>query len=201
MKSREANPKVSQQPVSNNGPGHITELLLEWSEGNESARDELMDLVYDELRRQARGRMRHERPNHTLQPTELVNEVFLRFVNQKKLKWQNRSQFFGLAARMMRNILVDHARRRKSAGRDALRSSISIDLPDSSSEEKAVDILAVHEALERLEKFASRQAQIVELKFFGGLTIEEASEVLHLSHATVERDWETGRTWLLRELS
>lgn len=200
MKSREAKPRVSPQPVSNGKPGEITELLLKWSEGDDAAREKLMEVVYDELRRQAGRHMRRERTNHTLQPTALVNEVYLRLVNQKELKWQNRAQFFGLAARLMRNILVDQARRRKAGKRDR-QQSISINLADSNSEKKEVDILAVHEALERLEILGPRQGRTVELKFFGGLTIEEISEVLHISHATVEREWETARAWLLRELS
>ncbi len=200
VKNREATPKVSAQPTSVDKPGEITELLQKWSDGDDAAREKVTALVYDELRRQARAYMRRERPNHSLQPTDLVDEVFLRLLKHKNLNWQNRAQFFGLAARLMRNILVDHARRRKARS-DGQRITISTGQPDSSSEERRVDILAVNEALERLEKFAPRQSRIVELKFFGGLTIAEISEVLQVSHATVERDWETGRAWLLSKLS
>lgn len=192
-------PKVSAEPNSDEQPGEITELLQKWSDGDDAAREKVTALVYDELRRRAKVYLSRERPNHTLRPTDLVHEAFIWLLKQKKLNWQSRAQFFGLAARLMRNILVDHARRRKARA-DGKQTPISIDLPDDSSESKIVDILAVHELLEQLEKFAPRQAQIVELKFFAGLTIDEMAEVLQVSHATVERDWETASAWLLSKL-
>jgi RNA polymerase sigma factor (TIGR02999 family) len=200
MKSRQPKRDVYQQSVSDDKPGEITELLFRWNEGDDAAREKVTQLIYDELRSQARRHMRRERANHTLQPTDLVNEIFLRLLKHKKLNWKSRAQFFGLTARLMRNTLVDHVRQRK-ARRGDQRQTISYSLAGDSSEQKVIDILAVHEALQGLETIAQRQAQIAELKFFGGLTIEEISQVLNISHATVERDWQTASAWLLSKLS
>jgi RNA polymerase sigma factor (TIGR02999 family) len=179
----------------------ITQLLLRWSDGDSSAREELMPLVYEELRRLAGRYLRRERPGHTLQPTALVNEAYLKLIDQSHVEWQNRAQFFGLAARLMRNILVDHARNRGAAKRGGGQYSISLSRAERLADDKSeVDLLAINEALERLSAFDAQKARIVELRFFGGLTIEEAAEVLDISHATVEREWALARAWLRREL-
>jgi len=181
------------------GSKDITQILLKWSDGDNSALEELMPLVYDELRRLAVRYLRHERANHTLQPTALVNEAYLRLVDQQKVEWQGRAQFFGLAARLMRNILVDHARSRQTAKRGGENYQVSFD-SNQTGVKPQLEFLAVHEALERLAMFDPQKARIVELRFFGGLSIEETSEVLHIGHATVERDWKLARAWLRREL-
>jgi RNA polymerase sigma factor (TIGR02999 family) len=180
----------------------VTQLLLEWGAGDRAALDELVPLVFDELRRLAHSYLRRERADHTLQPTALVNEAYLRLVNQQEVRWQSRAHFFGIAANLMRQILVDHARRRaadKRGGADLQR--LSLTQAERVAEGEGVDVLALNEALERLAAFDPQQARIVELKFFAGLTIEETAEVLGLSHATIERDWKLARAWLKRELS
>jgi RNA polymerase sigma-70 factor, ECF subfamily len=182
-------------------PGGITQLLLRWSEGDSSAREKLMPLVYEELRRLAAKYLRRERANHTLQPTALVNEAYLRLIDQREVEWQNRAQFFGLAARLMRNILVDHARSHQAAKRGGEHYSVSLSRADRVSAASAIDLVALHETLERLTTHDPQKSNIVELRFFGGLTIEETAEVLDISHATVERDWKMARAWLRRELS
>ena len=182
-------------------PEGITQLLLKWSEGDANALEKLMPLVYEELRRLAGNYLRRERQNHTLQPTALVNEAYLKLVDQKNARWKNRAQFYGVAAQLMRRILVDHAREHqaeKRGGRNAQRLSITsaraiADTPD-------VDVLAVHEALKELKQFDPQQERIVELRFFGGLSIEETAEVLGIGHATVERDWKIARAWLRQKL-
>ena len=195
MKGREAD-----QSFSEASPKGITQLLLKWSGGDSSAREELMPLVYDELRRLAAKYLRRERVNHTLQPTALVNEAYLRLIDQQKVRWQNRAQFFGLAARLMRNILVDHARSHQAAKRGGQHYSVSLSRADRVSEKPEIDLVALHETLERLAANDQQKGRIVELRFFGGLTIEETAEVLEISHATVERDWKLARAWLRREL-
>ena len=195
MKSREAD-----QSFSEDSPKGITQLLLKWSGGDSSAREELMPLVYDELRRLAAKYLRRERVNHTLQPTALVNEAYLRLIDQQKVRWQNRAQFFGLAARLMRNILVDHARNHQAAKRGGQHYSVSLSRADRVSDKPEIDLVALHESLERLAANDQQKGRIVELRFFGGLTIEETAEVLEISHATVERDWKLARAWLRREL-
>ena len=182
--------------------GGVTRLLLEWGAGDRAALDELVPLVLDELRRLALSYLRRERADHTLQPTALVNEAYLRLVNQQDVRWQSRAHFFGIAANLMRQILVDHARRRaadKRGGAD--RQRLSLTQAERVAEGEGVDVLALNEALERLSGFDPQQARVVELKFFAGLTIEETGEVLGLSHATIERDWKLARAWLKRELS
>src|SRR5262249_46377890 len=139
--------------------------------------------------------------NHILQPTALVHEAYLRLVNQESVQWQKRAEFFGLAAKLMRNILVDHARSREAAKRGGPHYSVSVSDLDLVSESTEVDLVALHEALERLEAYDNQKSQIIELRFFGGLTIEETAEVLGISHATVERDWKMARAWLRHELS
>jgi RNA polymerase sigma factor (TIGR02999 family) len=194
------NDEVNQR-ASPSAPESISQLLLRWSDGDSSAREKLMPLVYDELRRLARKYLRHERANHTLQPTALVNEAYLRLVDQHSVLWQNRAQFFGLAAKLMRNILVDHARSREAAKRGGQHYSVSVSELDRFSKSSEVDLVVLHEALERLAAYDNQKSRIVELRFFGGLTIEETAKVLGISHATVERDWKMARAWLRRELS
>ena len=187
-------------------PENVSQLLAKWSAGNPQALDELMPLVYNELRRLASNYLRRERKNHTLQPTALVNEAYLKLVDQRSPHWQNRAQFYGVAAQMMRRILVDHARQHQAAkrgGSDQQRLSITsagqLGAKQLASE-PAIDLLALHEALEELTSFDPQQGRIVELKFFGGLSIEETAEVMGISHATVERDWKMARAWLRRKL-
>jgi RNA polymerase sigma-70 factor, ECF subfamily len=187
-------------------PEGITQLLVDWSKGDQKALDSLMPLVYSELRRQAANYLRRERPGHTLQPTALVNEAYLKLIDQKNARWQNRAQFFGVAAQLMRRILVDHARQHQAAkrgGSDQQRLSITsagqVGAKQMASE-PAIDLLALNEALNELAEIDPQQSRIVELKFFGGLSIEETAEVIGLGHATVERDWKMARAWLRRKL-
>ena len=180
---------------------NVTQLLKKWSEGDETALEQLMPLVYSELRRLASNYLRRERQNHTLQPTALVNEAYLKLVDQRNPRWQNRAQFYGVAAQMMRRILVDHARQNKAVKRGGSdQQKLSITSAGQLGEKPDIDLLALHEALEELKTFDSQQERIVELKFFGGLSIEETAEVLGIGHATVERDWKMARAWLRRKL-
>ena len=180
---------------------NVTQLLERWSKGDESALEQLMPLVYDELHRLAGSYLRRERSGHTLQPTALVNEAYLRLIDQRQSHWQNRSQFFGVVAQLMRRILVDHARARHAVKRGGPHLSLPSSHADRFGEQPDVDLLALHDALNRLAELDPHQSQIVELRFFGGLTIEETADVMHISHATVEREWKVARAWLRRELS
>lgn len=178
----------------------VTQLLMKWGEGDQSALDKLMPLVYDELRRVASNYLRRERQNHTLQPTALVNEAYMKLVDQKA-HWQNRAQFYGVAAQLMRRILVDHARQHQAAKRGGTQQQrLSITGAHAIADTPEVDLLAVHEALEELKQFDPQQERIVELRFFGGLSIGETAEVMGIGHATVERDWKMARAWLRRKL-
>jgi RNA polymerase sigma factor (TIGR02999 family) len=180
----------------------VTQLLVEWGGGDRAALDRLLPLVFDELRRLAASYLRRERAGHTLQPTALVNEAYLRLVDQEGAQWQNRAHFFGIAANLMRQILVDHARQRSADKRGGSQlQRLSLTQAERLVKQEELDVLALNEALERLSEFDPQQARIVELKFFGGLTIEETAEVLGVSHATVEREWKLARAWLRRELS
>ena len=179
----------------------VTELLVAWSNGNQAARDQLMSAVYDELHRLARRYMRRESPGHTLQTSALLNEAFLRLVDQKNVHWQNRAHFFGIAAQMMRRILVDYARSRNYEKRGGGTRALSLDEALIVSDARNDEVVNVHEALERLTEFDSRKGQIVELRFFGGLSIEETADVLGVSPGTVMRDWTLAKAWLRRELS
>jgi RNA polymerase sigma-70 factor, ECF subfamily len=179
----------------------ITQLLIDWSKGDQAALEKLMPLVYDELRRLASNYLRRERASHTLQPTALVNEAYLKLVDQRHAKWQNRAQFFGISAQLMRRILVDHARQHRAAKRGGSKQQrLSITSAERVAKQPEIDLLALNEALDELTIMDPQQAQIVELKFFGGLSIEETAEVLGISHATVERDWKMARAWLRRQL-
>lgn len=183
-------------------PQHeVTRILHEWSDGDTDAPERLMPLVYDELRRQARRYLSRERGSHTLQPTALVHEAYLRLVDQTRVNWQDRSHFFGIASNMMRRVLIDHARAHVSGKRGGSAVRLSIDDVHIPVEERAASLLALDEALDRFAKFDERKARIVEMRFFGGLTEEEIAEVLGISTRTVLRDWNTARLWLLRELS
>ncbi len=180
----------------------VTELLTAWKNGDSSAGDELLPLVYDELHRAAARAMRGESEGHTLQPTALVNEVYLRLVDQSRAEWQNRLQFFGVASQVMRRVLVDHARARLSEKRGGGLRAISLDeLRDAANPSGEVEVLALHEALEKLALFDPEQARLVELRYFGGFTIEETAESLEVSPATVKREWTIARAWLHRELT
>ena len=182
-------------------PEGITQLLVRWNGGDTTALDELMPLVQSELRRLAGNYLRRERPGHTLQPTALVNEAYLRLIDQKKANWQNRAQFYGIAAQLMRRILVDHARQHNAAKRGGSdQQRLSITSAHDVSDKPNLDLLALHEALEELAAVDPQQSRIVELKFFGGLSIEETAEVMKLGHATIERDWKMARAWLRLKL-
>lgn len=178
----------------------ITQLLLD-SKGDKAALDELMPAVYGELRRLAESYLQQERADHTLQATALVHEAYMRLIDQQNVNWQNRAQFFGLAARMMRRILVNHAEAHQAAKRGGQAQKLSLDDAISFFDEQHVDLLALHEALTRLATLDERQSQIIELRFFGGLKIEEVADVLQISPATVKREWNMAKTWLLRELT
>jgi len=179
----------------------ITQLLERWSNGEEEARDELMPLVYDELHRLAVHYLHRERREHTLQPTALVNELFLKFSEQQRMSWRNRAQFFGVAAQLMRRILVDYARMHDASKRGGDRYCVSLKNIAAFGAQPDIDLLALHDALNELEQIDPDQARIVELRFFGGLTIKETVEVMGSSHATVEREWRLAKAFLKRELT
>jgi RNA polymerase sigma factor (TIGR02999 family) len=179
---------------------NITRLLLDWRNGDQTALDRLMPLVYEELRRMANHYMRNERKGHTLQTSALVNEAYLRLVDHENIEWQNRAHFFGVAAQSIRHILVDHARGHKAAKRGAGAAKLSLDEAIGVPEKKEVDLLALNEALERLAALDRQQANVVELRFFGGLSIKETAEALGIAEQTVKWTWRMARAWLLREL-
>lgn len=179
---------------------NITLVLERWSQGEQSALDELIPLIYQELRGLAGNYLRRERQNHTLQPTALINEVFVRLIDQNDIKWQNRAHFYGIAAKLMRRVLVDHARARQAVKRGGEMYNVSLSKADQFAGHSTIDLLALHLSLERLEELDPQQSRIVELRFFGGLTIEETAEVMACSHATVEREWKMARAWLRTEL-
>ena len=182
-------------------PHEVTQLLVAWGNGDEVARDELMSVVYQELHRLAHNYMKRESPGHTLQTSALVNEAFVRLVDQKNVQWQSRAHFFAIAAQMMRRILVDYARSRNYAKRGGGARKVSLDEGLVVSDERSTEVVNVHEALERLAAFDARKSQIVELRFFGGLSIEEAADVLAVSPGTVMRDWTLAKAWLRREMT
>jgi RNA polymerase sigma factor (TIGR02999 family) len=182
-------------------PREVTQLLLAWNDGDESALGKLVPLVYAELRRLAKRRMRLEHPDHTLQTSALINEAYLRLVDVRNVHWQNRAHFFALCARLMRRILVDYGRARHYAKRGGGAPPISLDQSPPVAGERSPDLVAVDDALHTLAEVDARKAQVVELRFFGGLTAEETAEVLKVSPETVRRDWKLAKVWLLRELS
>ncbi len=181
-------------------PKQVTQLLVAWGNGDEAARDELMPLVYDELHRLAHRYMNRERPGHTLQTSALVNEAFVRLVDQRDVHWQNRAHFFGLAAQMMRRILVDYARNRRYAKRGGGARQVSLDEAMIVSEERTAEVVALDDALKGLAEIDPRKSQIVELRFFGGLSIDETAEVLKISPGTVMRDWTLAKAWLRKQM-
>jgi RNA polymerase sigma factor (TIGR02999 family) len=179
----------------------VTELLQAWSRGDASAFDRLIPLVYEELRRQAQRYLRRERPGHTLQTTGLVHEAYLRLVDQRHADWRNRAQFFGVAAKTMRRVLIDHARSKQAAKRGGGGIQITLEDVTTPAQEPAVDLLELDDALVRLAALDPQQAKVVELRYFTGLGIEETAAVLGISPATVKRDWVVARAWLRRELA
>ena len=177
------------------------ELLSQLGNGNRAALDEMMPVVYAEMRRLAEGYMRGERAGHTLQPTAVVHEAYLRLVGQQQVEWRNRAQVLGLAARMMRRVLLDHADRRNAAKRPDAQAAVTLSLVGAAAGPSLVDLIDLDRALEDLSRIDERLVALVELRFFGGLTIEEAAAVLEISTATTEREWATARMWLRRRLS
>jgi len=186
--------RMSSQP-------NITELLVGYQGGDKEALDQLMPIVYDELRRQAARYLRREQAGHTLQTTALIHEAYVRLVDQRNVQWQNRAHFFGIAAQLMRRILVDHARTKKRVKRGGSKVQVSLADATVATTGPDLDIVALDEALERLEKLDQQQSRVVELRYFSGLTVEETAEVMGISTATVKREWSVARAWIHRELS
>jgi RNA polymerase sigma factor (TIGR02999 family) len=178
----------------------VTSLLLRWRSGDKAALDALMPLVYSELRRLAHHYLQQERTDHTLQSTALVHEAYARLIGQSLPEWQNRAHFFGVAAQIMRQILVDYARQRRAVKRGGELCKLTLENAESESQRTEVDIVALDDALRDLAKIHAQQSRVVELRFFAGLSIEDTSEVLGISPSTVKRDWNTARVWLYREL-
>ena len=175
---------------------NVTRLLVQWSDGNEEAREKLMAAVYAELHRLASHRLRKERSSHTLQATALVHEAYLRLIGQRRVRWQDRAQFFAIASQTMRRILVDHARRRQAQKRGGKDTCLPLDEAQYLTRSRDLDIEAIDEALQALARLDARQAKVVELRFFGGLTIEEVAQVLEIAPVTVRRDWASAKAWL-----
>jgi RNA polymerase sigma factor (TIGR02999 family) len=181
---------------------NITQLLQDWSKGNPTALDKLLPLVYDELHRQASRYLSKERPGHTLQPTALIHEAYLKLIGQREVEWQNRNHFFAIAATAMRRILVDYARERHREKRGGSAENLVIDEAlQISANEKSVDLIALDEALNRLAKLSTRQARVVELRYFSGLSNDETAEILGVSKGTVRNDWNIARAWLRQEIA
>lgn len=201
MMRRERSSPRPETHVQNGSPRQVTDLLVRWRAGDREALDALMPLVYEELRRLARHYLRQERPDHTLQSTALVHEAYVRLVGQNPPEWKSRAHFFGVAARLMRQILVDHARTNRAAKRGGNSLTLSLNEAVAGSPGKNLDILALDSALNNLAQLNPQQSEIVELRFFSGLSIEDTSEVLGVSPATVKRSWTTARAWLFREMN
>jgi len=182
-------------------PNDVTQLLVDWGNGNDQALADLMPLVYRELHGIAGRYLRRERGGHTLQTTALINEAYLRIVNQKNVNWQNRAHFFGVAAQIMRRILVDHARSHLYLKRGGGAQKLTLDEALALPQEREVDLVALDDSLSALARIDPQQSRIIELRFFGGLTIKETAEVLHISPATVKRDWDMAKAWLYGELN
>ena len=182
-------------------PQVVTQLLQEWSRGDQTALDKLIPIVYDELRRQAANYMRRERPGQSLQTTALVHEAYLRLVDQRAVEWQNRNHFFAIAAHVMRRVLVDHARQHQAVKRGGTDLKL-LPLDDAeTARDENIDLVALDQALERLALLDEQQSRVVELRFFSGLSVEETAEVLNVSARTVKREWRAAKAWLLSELS
>lgn len=182
-------------------PATITQLLIKWRDGDQSALDELAARVYSELRRLARYQLRGERQDHTFQPSDLVHEAYLRLIDENEIDWQSRAHFFGIAAVRMRHILVEHARSRNAAKRGGGKFLVSLSKANRVAENHEINLLALDDALQRLEVLDPQKVRIVELRYFGGMTIEETARVLEISPATVKRDWSMARAWLRGEIS
>jgi len=189
---------MSAPPASSH---EVTQLLLDWSRGDQAALEKLMPLVYKELRRLAHNHLKKERPGQTLQTTDLVHEAYLKLVNQRSVRWQNRAHFFGISAQLMRRILVDRARGHKRIKRGGGALLVSLDETAIMLRQPGFDMLALDEALNKLAEIDGRKARIVELRFFGGLDVEETAAFLSISEITVKRDWKMAKAWLHRELS
>jgi len=187
--------------MADSSPEEITRLLREWSNGNKAALDKLMPVVYSELRRLAAHYMRHERPGHTLQSTALVNEAYIRLAGARETQWQDRAHFFAVASQIMRHILVDHARSYKYAKRGGGATKVELDEAAVLSEERAAELIALDEALKDLETIDPRKSQVVEMRFFGGLSIDETAEVLKLSSMTVQREWRWAKAYLYKHIN
>jgi RNA polymerase sigma factor (TIGR02999 family) len=182
-------------------PKSVTQLLIEWRDGDETALDRLIPLVYDEMRRLARYYMRRERPGHTLQTAALINEAYIRLADHKGMRWQNRAHFYAVAAQAMRRVLVDHARSRQYTKRGGAASIVELDQAAIVAQEQAAEIVALDEALNDLAAIDPRQSKVVELRYFGGMSVEETAEVLGVSGVTVMRDWRAAKAWLLRAIT
>jgi RNA polymerase sigma factor (TIGR02999 family) len=188
--------------ISNSPPSDVTRLLVDWQNGSAEALDQLMPLVYNELRAIANRYLSRERNDHTLQSTSLVHEAYVRMIDQRHVQWQNRAHFLGIAAQMMRRILVDHARHERRLKRGGPLPSLSLDAAVAvATPAREIDLLALDEALDRLAAIDAQQSRLVELRFFSGLTIEEAAVALGISAGTVKREWSTAKAWLFREMS
>src|SRR4051794_28362307 len=187
---------MSMQP-----PTQVSQLLQQWQEGSDEALEALMPLVYNELKRLAGSYLRRERPDHTLQSAALVNEAYLRLVDQTQTQWQNKAHFYGIAAQMMRRVLADHARGHNAVKRGAGMPELELDEAMAQAQSRSVDVIDLEEALQKLEKLDPQQGRIVELRFFSGLSIEDTANVLGISPATVKRDWAAARAWLFREVA
>jgi RNA polymerase sigma factor (TIGR02999 family) len=191
---------MGRERVEPGSSNQVTELLVRWRGGDRAALDALIPLVYDELRRVAQAYLQRERPDHTLQSTALVHEAYARLIGQDLPEWQNRAHFFGVAAHVMRQILVDHARGRRAGKRGGSACRVTLDEMAFQPKPVDVDVIALDDALKDLAKLDPQQSRVVELRFFAGLSIEDTSEVLGISLSTVNRDWNTARVWLYREL-
>ena len=187
-------------PDAETGAGAVTRLLLAFTGGDRNALDEMVPLVYDELHRLAEHYLGAERENHTLQPTALVHEAYMRLINQRAVDWRNRAQFMGVAAGIMRRILINHARDRVAGKRGGHREQISLSMAEAPATSPGVELTDLDDALQRLQTMDARKARVVELKFFGGLTMDEIAEVVGISRATVEREWSFARAWLFDAL-
>ena len=188
-------------PKGGDSPHEVTQLLQAWSDGSLEARDRVLALVYQDLRRKAAAHLRRERPGHTLQPTALVHEAYVRLADQHNATWQNRAQFLAVVSRIMRRILVDHARARLATKRSGRWARVALEAEAATVSPNHIDVLDLDAALDRLATFDARKSRIAEMKFFGGLSLEEMSKVLELSSKTVERDWQAARAWLFKTLS
>jgi RNA polymerase sigma factor (TIGR02999 family) len=192
---------LERQRSLSTAPQAVTQLLVDWGNGDRSALEKLTPLVYQELKQLATRYLRRERREHTLQSTALVHEAWLRLIDQKQVHWQNRAQFFGIAAEMIRRILIDHARNRQAAKRGDGALKLTLDDALAAPDSRDLDLVALDDALQDLAKFDPQQSRLVELRFFAGLSIEESAEVLGVSPATVKREWAAAKAWLYRELS